>query len=257
MIFGETFRRVVNDISDTHYYNYGHPLEIVNDLSEKAQNGTLREARFPLIALFLDVPESIPLFGSGHTLDPFTVVLMQDTKPTYTAHERSINVFPNLNTLYDSLITAMQESSLIQWNGEHQKILRYYWGKSGLYGNTGNIFNDYIDAIEIELTGVKLLTNCSNTLSIDASNYTDYLNGNLEITIDEVIANGNFVFADALVNDFLVIESTNSNKISSVTYLDGGEYKISFDSGFVAGDSLIIRVYTPNGLTSNYLTINL
>jgi len=33
---------------------------------------------------------------------------------------------------------------------EHTPINRLYWGKNGLYGNTGNVFSYYIDAIEIK-----------------------------------------------------------------------------------------------------------
>ena len=32
---------------------------------------------------------------------------------------------------------------------EHTKIDRLFWGKEGLYANEGNIFEDFLDCIEI------------------------------------------------------------------------------------------------------------
>jgi hypothetical protein len=45
---------------------------------------------------------------------------------------------------------------------EHQKYDRLYWGKQGLYGNSGNIFNDFIDAIEINELKFEILNTCES-----------------------------------------------------------------------------------------------
>jgi len=46
----------------------------------------------------------------------------------------------------------------------HDKIDRLFWGRSGLYGNEGNIFNDHLDAIEIQnlSLSLRLNKNCIN-----------------------------------------------------------------------------------------------
>jgi hypothetical protein len=44
---------------------------------------------------------------------------------------------------------------------KHDMIERFYWGREGIYNNAGNVFNDYIDAIEIRNLDLKInVPNC-------------------------------------------------------------------------------------------------
>jgi len=38
----------------------------------------------------------------------------------------------------------------------HQKWDRLYWGRNGLFGNQANVFNDFLDVIEIKSLKLKI-----------------------------------------------------------------------------------------------------
>jgi len=158
-VFGYIAADVISEYGDGYYY-YGHPSEIVNTLSQKSQNDTLKFQKFPMIGLFQDFSERYE--DLVWTVENCTVILAQQTKPTYKASERYTNTFKAvLYPMYEQLITSMNNSKYIQWDKNHVKIDRVYWGKEGLYGNTGNIFNDYIDAIEIKFNEIQINKFCN------------------------------------------------------------------------------------------------
>ncbi len=77
------------------------------------------------------------------------------TSQDYTSDERYTNSFrPVLYPLYDLFIKHVINSGFFLNASSsltlHDKIDRVFWGKQGLYGVEGNIFNDHIDAIEIQ-----------------------------------------------------------------------------------------------------------
>ena len=88
------------------------------------------------------------------------------TDPKYKADEReAINFQPTLLPLYYQLLDQIRECGHFYINYDrsipHEFTKRMFWGRNGLFGNTtwgkqggytnvGNIFNDYIDAIEID-----------------------------------------------------------------------------------------------------------
>jgi len=141
------------------YYLYGHPLEIVNILSEKSSNNTLKFEKFPLIVLFQDFPETITLAGRDVSLN---LAIITDTRQDYYAADRYTNTFKTiLYPLWDLLIEYMKRNSNIdQVTFDYQKTDRLFWGKHGLYGNDGNIFNDFVDAIEIENLKLHIKEQC-------------------------------------------------------------------------------------------------
>jgi len=141
---------------DAPYYEYGHPLDVINKLKQKDTHSSLKFKKYPLIALFQDFTENM---GYNQTMrssaEGLNIVICTNTRAELNAEERyNLNFRTILYPLYDLLIKHLvlsheflnTDPGLIP----HQKIDRLYWGRSGLYGNEGNIFNDYIDAIEIQ-----------------------------------------------------------------------------------------------------------
>lgn len=174
-IFSEIITNVQGDAdkpatlgSDEPYYMYGHPLEIIDTLSRKDSNDTYKSKKYPLIALFQDFTESMGQNQAvSSAVEDLNIIIAVNTSPDYTSKERYTNTFrPVLYPLYDLLIKHIIKS---KWFNNvdpglvpHRKIDRLFWGRSGLYGNEGNIFNDHIDAIEIQglnLT-LRLRQNC-------------------------------------------------------------------------------------------------
>jgi hypothetical protein len=130
------------------YYLFGHPLDIVNVLAEKNKGGIYQYQKYPLIALFQDFEEDIINEGTQASLN---IIIANRTKPTYHADERyKLNFEPVLYPILEQFERALQVSRHVALASvDYNKTDRLYWGKNGLYGNTGNIFNDHIDAIEI------------------------------------------------------------------------------------------------------------
>jgi hypothetical protein len=128
---------------------------MVSDVSAKAEI-------FPAICLMMDFEEerNVDGYDAKATL---SMVIMVSTNPAYISEDRyAANFIPTLYPLYDLFIEKLEASTeLAVEKGSdelplHTKIDRLYWGKEGLYGNTANIFNDYIDAIEIKDLTLKI-----------------------------------------------------------------------------------------------------
>ena len=140
--------------TDEPFYMHGHPLEIINTLSMKDKNDVHKFNKFPLITLFQDFTEVIGENQAIRSSAELNIVIAMNTSQDYLAEERYDNTLRTvLYPLYDLLIKHIEQSGWFKDVGPglvpHDKIDRLYWGRSGLYGNEGNIFNDYIDAIEI------------------------------------------------------------------------------------------------------------
>ncbi len=135
------------------YYEHGHPIEIINTLKEKSNSGNdLKFKKFPLIILLEDFKakgaENIFIFQAK-----LNFVIVTNTSKDYKASHRYTNSFDQVLTpLYKLFMKhTLKSVKLHKQKGaiQHNPINRLYWGRKGLYGNEGNIFDDYIDAIEI------------------------------------------------------------------------------------------------------------
>ncbi len=146
-------------------FMYGHPLEIVTKLQQYTQDEQLRFEKYPLIALFTDIPIVTGKYGDydGTLLE---IIICNTTISTRTSEERrQKNFIPILRPLYDKFIQELENSTVFniqdrQQDMKHECTERYFWGRSGLYNNQGNVFNDYIDAIHIRNMDLKI--NSSN-----------------------------------------------------------------------------------------------
>lgn len=147
------------------HYDYGHPLEIIETLSQKSEaGGDFVYQKYPLVALFLDADlrrgNEIGVYGE-FTLH---IAIIRGTDPTYKAKQRDdMNFKPVLMPIYLELMKQIRRSGVFFITSEqmipHSPINRYYWGKQGLYGNEGNIFNDHVDCIEIKDLKLKVNIN--------------------------------------------------------------------------------------------------
>lgn len=132
-------------------FDHGHPLEIVNTIQQYTQHDSLKFEAFPRVCLFHDFKELVTF----ETQVSLNLVIVTDTAREYSATERYTYSFdPILTPLYDMFISILADNGNVGTTEgnyfKHTKIDRLFWGKSGLYGNTAVMFNDYLDAIEIE-----------------------------------------------------------------------------------------------------------
>lgn len=141
-------------ISAVQFY-HGHPLEIIETLAQKDQSDTVLFQKYPAICLFQDIREIMnPRSGIYCQTPELNMAILYPTDPVYKAQERLERTFkPILYPIYFSLLkNIVLHRSIEQKSVEnlvHDKFDRLYWGRGGLYGNEANIFNDWVDAIEI------------------------------------------------------------------------------------------------------------
>lgn len=150
------------------YYMFGHPNEIVQNLTEMTKAPSQANLKYPLVALFTDIlvdKNRDGIYGEAR----MTLIIATLTQPTYKAADRLAKNFkPILQPIKCELVE--QISRVKQWqptgNGElkYKEIEHYYWGKEGLYGSEANIFNDYIDAIELRDVLVTIKPKICSTL---------------------------------------------------------------------------------------------
>jgi len=146
------------------YSMYGHPREIAGRLSLLDKKEIEKFGKFPLIVLITDLEEDHDTEhqGIGYIVNNPKFVIVTNTNPTYTSPERKENTFkPILLPLYYDFISKIKQSNVIQIDGDmfpHKKYDRYAWGSASVYGNEGLVFNEFLDAVEIDVSAIKLFT---------------------------------------------------------------------------------------------------
>lgn len=154
-------------------YQHGHPIEIVETLSQYDQSTSKRYKKYPLVLLVEDVKEyhGVNAANGRYAELDLKIFLINSTKPDYKSAERYTHNFnPFLLPMYASLMNNIYRDQhfLIPdvYAIEHTKINRLYWGRESLQGNTSNEFCDYVDAIEISsLKITQDLYYCTNPIS--------------------------------------------------------------------------------------------
>jgi hypothetical protein len=143
---------------------WGHPKEIVQRLQtiasspEPPAEGEIAKA-FPLICLFTDIPVTMntPIGFNGTAR--LQIIIANATEQNLLAPERlEKNFKPVLRPIKKEFLRQVGLYSTFSFPElpRHTEIERYYWGRQGLYGNEGNILNDYVDCIEIENLEVRI-----------------------------------------------------------------------------------------------------
>lgn len=146
---------VKNNIDVDIYYDYGTIDEIVGRLTEKDRNFNNKTKKYPLVWFlidgFLEFEVNNPATSSD-TLKNLTIVICKETKAEFTSAERyNNNIVPILRPIYEELMKQLKQTSFFSSKDySHKMYENIYWGKNGLFGVSGNVLNDRVDAILIE-----------------------------------------------------------------------------------------------------------
>jgi hypothetical protein len=146
--------RPVSLESDSPYYFFGHPREVVIELTEREQSTSLKLKRFPLIALIQDFDENMGNDQKILSSTSLRIIIAMTTDPDYDSAQRYDNTFRTiLYPLYDLFIEKLIESAYFlnvgDGLGSHIKTDRPFWGRQEAGNSVANIGKDYVDAIEI------------------------------------------------------------------------------------------------------------
>lgn len=148
------FQSIDNKITGVHY-EHGHPIEIIETLAQKDKMNNFIFDKYPLVALFQDFQEVYNTTVGAPNEVNLHIIIARATRPEYKAKERyEENFKPFLYPIYHELKRQILLSSkFLIYSDEqirHTKIDRLYWGSEGLYRNKKNVFNDFLDVIEIK-----------------------------------------------------------------------------------------------------------
>jgi hypothetical protein len=149
------------------YFKYGHLREITNMLSEKDKSENYKYQKYPLIVLLLDISEKKGIDAIVYSEILVRVWICCNTRKEYTSESRTTNSFKAiLQPIYDLFIQKLESSGYFNYDKltgfSHTKTDRYFWG---LDDGTVNVFNDFIDAIDIENLELKIkkqFNTCNN-----------------------------------------------------------------------------------------------
>lgn len=137
------------------FYLYGKRKYINGILCSKDLDIKAKYQKYPLIALFFDIAETVGTQGVSYKL---TLVIAALTKQEYTVEDRYAKVIkPILVPLYERFFVELKKSGLFMWKNEqgfegkpkHVRIVRPLWGTQGAEENEKYVFSDPLDAIEI------------------------------------------------------------------------------------------------------------
>lgn len=150
-------------------YLHGHPTELVKVLNEILGEQNCGANKYPAILLFQDFEERE--IDSKYSTADLHLIIVNSTTPHLLAHERYEKIFkPLLMPIYDRFIQLVRRRNA-DYKLNTRKIDRLYWGQKGLAyydeGGTKNVFNDYLDAIEVFITFKYLTKNCKQNEALE------------------------------------------------------------------------------------------
>lgn len=142
------------------YFMHGHIQEIVQELKKLSEDKESKAMRFPLVALLRDFQEEENPEIGIETEARVTLLIATRTEPTYNSEKRKVVSFvPVLYPIWEALKKQIAWGVEFNNSGNGLNVTRidhYFWGKEGIYGSEANIFNDWIDCIEIRDLNLKI-----------------------------------------------------------------------------------------------------
>jgi hypothetical protein len=149
------------------FYFFGHTKEINNTLSSYSKTEEYRKQKYPAIFLIMDFAEKRNAKQGIEVETTLQLLIVAESNKDDRAADRYEKVFkPVLYPIYEQFIKTLQNDSLI-WKPlsgfiPHEKIDRPLI--SGMKMETAdgvkNLFNDFLDAIEIRNLQLTILKQC-------------------------------------------------------------------------------------------------
>lgn len=131
-------------------YDWGHKSEMANTLTQMDNSKTQKPLKYPLVWLIMDFKEKKGKNWDVYSALGINFLFAVDTHVNYTQPQRRDKSYlPKLLPMYGAFMQAISEQTAFMkpyiFGIEHDFLLRPYWGD----GVNANLFNDFIDAIEI------------------------------------------------------------------------------------------------------------
>lgn len=155
------------------YFDYGHYVEVTRHLTIKEGLPSQQDKMYPLIWLVMDFDENFGSIDDNYCdLPTLQIFIAMPSKPDISTDERmQLNFFPRLYPIYRELMNQIYLSGYFNVinprNISHKRTLRPYWGGQDGNGNgTANLFNNFIDAIQIRNLTLQVNETVCDTFNI-------------------------------------------------------------------------------------------
>lgn len=154
------------------YFMQGNIKEVNAKLTKLTQSPDHKGKKYPLVILFRDIKEDLSESQYGYQTEfNAKIAIITLTQATYDTEQREQNTFmPILIPVFQELIDQIRLSSAFGMpTVEQMRIEKYdcYFYGSGLAasaaerGNDKNLFNDFVDAIDVQNISLKLNNICN------------------------------------------------------------------------------------------------
>lgn len=151
-----------DDLPKKVYFMHGHLKEITAVLQSMATADT-KNKKYPLIALLRDFKETISEVKDGYQASARPRLLIATrTLPNRRAEERKEKNFdPVLIPILENLMIQISKSNLFgRPSAADMNVVKWDCYFYGTGNNDKNLFNDYIDAIDVEGISLKAKNIC-------------------------------------------------------------------------------------------------
>ena len=162
-ILQDVVKQVSIEYKSKVHFQFGHPLEIIENLKRLTTATATIDKKYPLIALLTDTEEIRD--GNAKTDYDYEVncniLILTVTNKQYLANDRIEHSFKKiLHPIYDSFLNQIKLSQKIYTdygtNPKHNKYDRLYWGREPIYNQKENLFSDFVDAVELKNFNLKI-----------------------------------------------------------------------------------------------------
>jgi len=138
-------------------FKYSTPIEWVNELTQLTKSNNIK-FKYPFCFI-----NSMKVTYNYNTVTINELVFATLSGQNYTSEQRDMYTMkPILWNLVNILKSSLQDSPLVNLYDVNFDVKpHYFYGKSGLYGGVGNVFNDHVDAIEINNLKLRIYKNCT------------------------------------------------------------------------------------------------
>lgn len=130
---------------DNSKFKYSTPIEFVNEL--KVLNDAQRYPFFFVNSMLVDYDLQSK---NDRVINVGEIVIATKALSKWSSEERDVKSFkPILVPFIERFFERMRFNKQVSIMKEGKVKLHYFYGKQGLYGSEGNIFNDSVDAIQL------------------------------------------------------------------------------------------------------------
>jgi hypothetical protein len=150
------------------YFSYGHYAEVTKNLTQADRGVTTKGKKYPLIWLVMDFVERKGAAGKDYYAElPDLQILIatgsdakSDTPQRYEQKFKTV-LYPVYGALLEAICDSSYFTAVAPDDIPHEKIDRPYWGGQDTQNNgAANLFNDFIDAIQIRKLQLFVNQNC-------------------------------------------------------------------------------------------------